>query len=96
MNIFVVLKNSDMTEGRGYMMFHRAFTSSELAHKYCQEQKGIWDTDNSKSKNGKYSGYEIIEVPLHDKILTVMEYNRIMDQIIEMEKQLSILREKIA
>jgi hypothetical protein len=42
MNVYLVNKNSDFTEGKGYMLVHKAFATLSLAQAYVKDQIGIY------------------------------------------------------
>lgn len=70
-NVFIVLKNTDFTEGRGTMIFHKAFSTLEKAQEYVENQFGIYGSpqytrDKIKCINKAYyyNGYKILIAPL--------------------------------
>lgn len=73
MKIYIVLKNADWIEGRGPMLFHKAFITEKAACDYIDSYKvGIYganpphDQTMSKwiksGKTGGWGGFEIKEV----------------------------------
>jgi hypothetical protein len=71
MKIFLVLRNADFTEGRGPMLFHKAFvTESKMIEFLNSIKSGIFGAkppygmsyyEYVKNDNGGWSGYEIRE-----------------------------------
>lgn len=69
--VFVVMENSDFTEGRGPMVLHKVFADGEVAHNYVMSKEGIfgstqrqeptWGINVSGEVYGyhSYNGYEI-------------------------------------
>jgi hypothetical protein len=45
-SVFEVLRNSDMTEGRGPMVYVATFTTNELAWEYANSQGGVMGRSN--------------------------------------------------
>lgn len=73
MKVYVVLKNGDFTEGRGPMLFHKAFVTKTKMIEYINSIKcGIYGAEPNKGetfyefctngKDGGWSGYEIHKV----------------------------------
>lgn len=63
--VFLVLKNSDFTEGRGPMIAHLLFETREDAHKYVMDQPGIYGSvqmHGTYGGDGHYNGYEVKEM----------------------------------
>lgn len=77
MEIYVVFKNADFTEGRGPMQFHLAFTDGEEAIRYVEKQQGIYGSPQ-RVERGKYghfaygNGYEIDKVVVHRSVAEVI------------------------
>lgn len=74
--VFLVLENSDKTEGRGPMVPVKCFTEIECAERYLETKPGIFGSKQSRSLNfgvnmlGEifcrtyHNGYEIKEIEL--------------------------------
>ena len=73
MEVFVVLKNSDMTEGRGPMsLIGHAFTTEEAAIEYCKTQEGVMGV-----KDDKVSRYENVTIINSHEIRKIQVYENI-------------------
>lgn len=60
MEVFVVMKNTDFTEGRGPMVIDRAYTNRTYAHDYIMAQEGIYGSPQRyEPKYDSYNGYSI-------------------------------------
>lgn len=57
MEVVVVKKNADFTEGRGPMLVDKIFDSMEAAEAYIAEQPGIYGSKQGKSRYGEWNGY---------------------------------------
>lgn len=64
--VFIVMKNSDFTEGRGPMFTHLVFSTFDQAEKYVLAQEGIYGSPQGRSSYGgsspdsvSYNGYSI-------------------------------------
>ena len=64
--VYVVLKNSDFTDGRGHMMLHMVFSTFELAEKYIMSKDGIYGSKQDRNLSvfddkyhANYNGYAI-------------------------------------
>lgn len=64
--VYVVLKNSDFTEGRGHMMLHMIFSTFDLADSYIMSKDGIYGSKQGRNQYGlhreeyaNYNGYAI-------------------------------------
>ena len=70
MTIYQVLRNADMTEGRGPMLLDKAFTTYPAAYNYVQTKFGVMGTEqylspaypNPKSNVEHFNGYDIVPV----------------------------------
>jgi len=74
--VFIVLKDSDRTEGRGPMIVDKCFSNIENAERYIEKQPGIFGSQQSRrlyfSVNSlgeifstiSHNGYEIKEIEL--------------------------------
>jgi len=62
-DIFVVSMNTDFTEGRGAMVYHRTYSSYAAAHHYVMSQSGIFGSQQGLSSETEgswsYNGYNI-------------------------------------
>jgi len=98
--VFVVTKNTDFTEGRGPMMLHKVFASFDDAHKYIQDQEGIFGSAQSKAADygdkvttWSYNGYGI-------KKMQIMTYETAHEDYQKQLKQTALAKltdeEKIA
>ena len=47
-DIFIVLKNTDFTEGRGPMLYYRAYATFEQAETYVLSQSGIFGSPQKR------------------------------------------------
>lgn len=68
--VYIVRKNSDFTEGRGPMLFHKVFYSGDDAIAYVQGKSGIFGSPQKVERNkfGHYAyanGYDIEEVEIN-------------------------------
>lgn len=83
--IAIVRQNSDFTEGKGSMLFHKAFITKDLAHNYIMTKSGIFGSTQSFSSeyNGvfHYNGYSIEIIPLEDKILSKEEIKNLEEEL---------------
>lgn len=71
--VAIVTKNSDFTEGRGPMVFHKVFRSLQDAHDYVMQQSGIY---GSKQKFSCYFGCSVGKsVDLSQMLYASMNYN---------------------
>jgi len=80
--IYIVNKNADFTEGRGPMVFYKAFATLEDAQKHIMELPGIYGStqqrDKSLSKVGRewYNGYEILTATVYTYESASSDYQR--------------------
>lgn len=61
--VYLVMKNADMTEGRGPMISTNiAFTSQKDAEQFCENQRGVMG--RSGEKYGRYGAndHHVIEI----------------------------------
>lgn len=58
MQVAIVMKNADFTEGRGPMVFHKVFDTVENAEAYISLQPGIYGSQQRKDKYG-WNGYSV-------------------------------------
>jgi hypothetical protein len=65
MEIYLVFRNSDMTEGRGPMIFDSAFLSKKKAEEYVDEKPGVMGRKMKWSER-KYGDWEIRTVQTKD------------------------------
>lgn len=97
--IAIVKKNADFTEGTGPMLFHKAFTTFEIAHKYIMAQPGIYGSSqyNNPNRTGTnywYNGYSIDIVPLEDSIISkedMKELEKELKEITQRQEQIKKL-----
>lgn len=75
--VFVVLKNSDFTEGRGPMLIHKVFKNIESAHGYIMSQKGIYGSTQYHQIN--------MGVNINNELYCYASYNGYDLQIMELE-----------
>lgn len=66
MEVVVVNKNADFTEGRGPMLVDKIFDSMEAAEAYISAQPGIYGSPQSKGKYG-WNGYSTKVMRVHGK-----------------------------
>lgn len=72
--VYMVLKNTDFTEGRGPMVFHKLFRTMEAARNYVSRKPGIFgskqyqDKGLSIEKSEWWNGYSIQEVQIENGI----------------------------
>lgn len=78
MNIYLVMRNGDLTEGRGPMVFKAAFTKPEDAVKYAKSIEPY----GADVKIGKYNGTyadgqftSVEEVTLHESFESKAEFD---------------------
>lgn len=64
MQVAIVLKNADFTEGRGPMVLHKVFDTVEHAEAYIITQPGIYGSPQRKDNYG-WNGYDIKVCPVH-------------------------------
>lgn len=100
MSVFVVLKNTDFTEGRGPMRLHKIFADFKSAELYVMDQPSMFGlhqrrhTENLDFGHVYYSGYEIIEMTVHEnydqkRIKRLKEEReQLREQIDQINKQL--------
>ncbi len=104
--VFIILKNSDFTEGRGPMLFDRVFDTFFAADQYVMGQSGIFGSEqcrdertvlDAKSSRWPYNGFYIQEanVLTKDDILTPEDRNKLSTEIQELEAQLARVRAKL-
>jgi len=69
--IAIVTKNVDFTEGRGPMIFYKAFSDEQKAVHHIMEQHGIYGSKQCETKHGyeregerSFNGYDLIMVEL--------------------------------
>lgn len=91
MQVFVVLKNADFTEGRGPMFFDKAFANKADAHNYIMDQDGIYGSSQGPSSYGVdcYNGYEIKTIDLissYDASAVAMKRREIQERRKEIER----------
>ena len=97
MQVFVVLKNADFTEGRGPMLFHKVFATKKAAHDYIMDQEGIYGSKQGVSSYG-YNGYNIREVDVIEsydagsKKIANEEYEKALQNLKAAEKNLNKYR----
>jgi len=68
MEVYIVAKNADFTEGRGPMRFHKVFSAFKKADDYIMSCKGLFGSEQYKDKvynwndyiEHTYNGYSII------------------------------------
>jgi len=65
MKVYLVYKNSDMTEGRGPMIFDSVFLDKEKAENYIDGKLGVMGCKAIWSKE-KYGDWEVREVEIED------------------------------
>ena len=81
--IAIVTKNADFTEGRGPMIFHRAYDSYDASVAYIQTQRGIYGSEQYKTAtamnldNSHFNGYavemvELLSGPTMKELLELM------------------------
>lgn len=91
MKIAIVRKNADFTEGKGPMLFHKAFTNEQLAHDYIMMQPGIYGSKQGFSgvygSISNYNGYSIEMVPLEDCILSQQEKEKLAKELREIKER---------
>lgn len=96
--VYVVLKNSDFSEGRGPMVFHKIFKTSQLAHDYIMQQEGIHGSKQGICKilgENYYNGYEIRGAEVQTELLTASEKNDIEKKILRLTEEIEVLRNKL-
>lgn len=75
--VYVVLKNSDFTEGRGPMRFHKIFHNELDAHRYIMTQKGIYGSPQGYSQhfgtNVHGGAYVSLSYNGYDKLTAIIE-----------------------
>lgn len=59
MQVAIVLKNADFTEGRGPMLLHKVFDTVENAEAYILLQPGIYGSKQGRSPYGGWNGYDV-------------------------------------
>jgi hypothetical protein len=104
--VFIILKNSDFTEGRGPMLFDRVFDTFSAADQYVMGKSGIFGSEqcrdersalDAQSGRWTYNGFDIQEanVLTKDDILTPEDRNKLSTEIQELEAQLARARSKL-
>ena len=75
--LFIVTKNADFTEGRGPMVYHKAFRTFDDAVEYVMKQDGIYGSAQGARNNAgisitgtpyvvsSFNGYNILPDRLH-------------------------------
>jgi hypothetical protein len=94
MNVFIVTKNADFTEGRGPMMFHKAFATFGAAEAYVMSQDGIYGSKQGKSSYGGYNGYDIKEAPVLDR-WDAEEFNAKKEELRTLEQRVHDLQREL-
>ena len=64
MQVAIVLKNADFTEGRGPMVFDKVFDTVEHAEAYIALQPGIYGSKQGKGTYG-WNGYDVKLCEVH-------------------------------
>lgn len=103
-DVFIVLKNSDFTEGRGPMYFHSVWDTLEAATKYVMGQPGIFGSQQEKTYLGNkrertwvYNGYDIIQSPLKtaEDALTPEQVAEIRSLLVTKKAEIEALEAKL-
>lgn len=77
--VVIVEKNSDFTEGRGPMHFHKVFKKVENAINYIMSQSGIY---GSQQGTNNYAG-----VSIHGKAYVVSGFSGYKIKVVTMEDE---------
>lgn len=94
MKMYLVLMNSDFTEGRGVMVPHQIFDSREAAHQYIMMQPGIFGSKQRKHDDDRYNGYAIEEM----LVLTIKDVKNLpalKEKAKKIEKQIKELQNEL-
>lgn len=61
MDVVVVLKNADFTEGRGPMILDKVFDTVKNAEAYIKLQPGIYGSPQRRNGYGDWNGYDTVK-----------------------------------
>lgn len=65
-NVYVVMRNADLIEGRGPMVFDSVWDDRDSAAKHIDDKPGVMGRKQKWSEQ-KFGDWEIIEAPLQKK-----------------------------
>lgn len=63
--VYVVMRNSEMTEGRGPMVFHSLWSTKEVADHFIDEQPGVMGRKQKWSQQ-KYGDWTVTPMPVYE------------------------------